>query len=484
MSSLFAQSEPGKKSYSLPKDREVFKAFIPDQGKLRQSPLPLPETSELEIMRHLSHLAARNVGIDTTFIPLGSCTMKYNPRCNEQAARIKGFAQTHPLAKSSTVQGNLQLMFELEKKLCQISGMYAGTLQPNAGAQGEFVGVQMINAYHKQSKDHKRTVMLIPDNAHGTNPATAHMCGLTVVTIKSCPNGDLNMDDLKKHLNDNIAGLMLTNPNTLGLFSSNIVEVAQLVHKAGGLLYYDGANLNPLMEIVRPGDMGFDVMHMNLHKTFSTPHGGGGPGSGPVFCNKRLEPFLPVPRVEKRENCYELITDKPWSIGRIASFHGNFGVYLRAYLYIILHGFKGLRKVAERAVIHANYLKSSLSKYFKVPYPQFCMHEFVLQADRFIDQGVRAQDIAKRLLDYGMHAPTIYFPLIVKECMLIEPTETESKKTLDQFVEAISCIVQEIEKDPDFVKKAPYKTAVSRLDEVRAAKQPVFSYFDEAYQSL
>lgn len=472
---IFEKSQKGQHAYSLPKDDSAFHAFMPPADKLRQQPAPLPEVSEIDLTRHFSLLARRNFGIDTHFYPLGSCTMKLNPRVNEYAARLPGFTRTHPLAADESVQGNLEITFSLIRHLCALSGMDAGSLLTNAGAQGEFAGIRMIAAYHKRRGDTKRTEILIPDNAHGTNPATAKMVGFDIVPIRTNAHGDLDIDHLKSVVSDRTAGLMLTNPNTLGLFSSAILEITSIIHDNGGLLYYDGANLNPLLQIARPGDMGFDVMHINLHKTFSTPHGGGGPGSGPVLCKDKLKDFLPVPRVEKLGEVYRRVWEAPHSIGYIASFHGNFSIYLRAYLYIMLHGLYGLRRIAELAVLNANYLKAKIGKLFTVPFPQHCMHEFVIQADNYIDKGVRALDIAKRLLDYGVHAPTIYFPLIVKECMLIEPTESESKATLDEFIDILHKIVDEIKADPELVKTAPHTQPVSRLDEVLAAKKPILS---------
>jgi glycine dehydrogenase subunit 2 len=473
---IFEKSQQDQHAYSLPADDKAFQQFSPPENFLRRESLPLPEVSEIDITRHFSELAHNNVGIDNLFYPLGSCTMKLNPRVNEWAANLPDFLRTHPLAPDEAVQGNLQIIHELLQILCQLSGMTAGTLLPNAGAQGEFVGIRMIASYHhKRGEDH-RNEMLIPDNAHGTNPATAAMCGYKTLAIRSNGDGDLDLEDLKRHLSNKTAGLMLTNPNTLGLFSSQIVETARLVHESGGLLYYDGANLNPLLNVVRPGDMGFDVMHINLHKTFSTPHGGGGPGSGPVLCNDKLKEFLPVPKVEFKNNAYSLKWEDPGSIGRISSFHGNFGIYLRAYLYAKLHGCYGLRKIAEASVVNANYLKKKLSSLFTIPFSQHCMHEFVIQADNFLDKGIKAMDIAKRLLDYGVYAPTVYFPLIIKECMLIEPTESESKETLDRFISILETIVNEIQTDPDLVKTAPHTQSVSRLDEVLAAKKPILKH--------
>lgn len=474
---IFERSQKGQRAFSLPKSHSAFEQFSPPEDLLRQDLLQFPEVSEIDLTRHFSTLASRNMGIDTHFYPLGSCTMKFNPRVNELCAAMTGFTETHPLAPCALVQGNLQLITELLQILCEVGGMTAGTLLPNAGAQGEFVGIRMISAYHAKRGDTLRTEILIPDNAHGTNPATAAMAGYKTVSIRSDEYGDLDIAHLNELVSERTACLMLTNPNTLGLFSPKILEIQQIIHSHGGLLYYDGANLNPILHVVRPGDMGFDVMHLNLHKTFSTPHGGGGPGSGPVLCNDKLKEFLPVPKVEQSlDGTYAIRWEDPCSIGSIASFHGNFGIYLRAYIYAKLHGHYGLRKIAEMAVLNANYLKSQISKYLTVPYSQPCMHEFVVQADSYLDKGVKALDIAKRLLDYNVHAPTIYFPLIIKECMLIEPTESESKETLDNFVEILHKIVDEIHQDPEVVKTAPHTKPVTRLDEVAAAKNPILKH--------
>lgn len=472
---IFEKTQSKQRAYSLPKSPKVFEVFKPPADLLREEPLPLPETSEIDLTRHFSQLAKRNMGIDTNFYPLGSCTMKLNPRVNELCAALPGFTRTHPLAPDETVQGNLQLIHELLAILCEVGGMSAGTLVPNAGAQGEFVGVRLIDAYHRHRGDEERKEILIPDNAHGTNPATASMAGLKTIPIRTNEQGDLDLTHLKSLVSSRTAGLMLTNPNTLGLFSSTILEIAKIIHEAGGLLYYDGANLNSILNIAKPGDMGFDVMHINLHKTFSTPHGGGGPGSGPVMCQDKLKAFLPLPRVEKEGERYRSVWQAEGSIGQVASFYGNFAIYLRAYLYSQLHGQAGLRRIAEVAVLNANYLKKRMEGLLTIPFPQFCMHEFVVQADNYLDQGVRALDIAKRLLDYGIHAPTIYFPLIVKECMLIEPTESESKQTLDEFIEVFKKIVEEIKENPSMVKSAPHEQPVSRLDEVLAAKRPILN---------
>lgn len=469
---VFEKSQSGQHAYSLQKDDADFQKFHPAKELLRQSDLPLPELSEIDLTRHFSEMASRNVGIDNVFYPLGSCTMKLNPRINEWCANLPGFINTHPFAPEESVQGNLQVIFDLIQLLCRICGMNAGTLLPNAGAQGEFTGIKMIAAYHQKRGDKHRNEIIIPDNAHGTNPATASMAGFKTISVKTNPKGDVDIVHLKHVVSERTAGLMLTNPNTLGLFSPVITDIAAIVHDHGGLMFCDGANLNAILNVARPGEMGFDVMHINLHKTFSTPHGGGGPGSGPVLCKAELKEFLPVPRVERVNDAYQIVWKDKDSIGNVASFHGNFAIYLRAYLYAKLHGNLGLRKIAEGAVLNANYLKKHFSGFFTIPYPQHCMHEFVVQADNYLDKGVKALDIAKRLLDYGVHAPTIYFPLIIKECMLIEPTESESKATLDRFVEIIQTIVNEINSNPEIVKSAPHSTPVSRPDEVRAAKQP------------
>ncbi len=482
--SVFRKSQRGQRAYSLPKEPEAFEDFAPPSHLLREGRVGLPELSELDITRHFAELAQRTVGIDNIFYPLGSCTMKLNPRVNEVAAALPGFTRTHPLAPDEAIQGNLRLTHELIGLLCRLCGMFAGSAVPNAGSQGEFVGLQMIRRHHETHGEGQRHEILVPDNAHGTNPATAAMAGYTTVSVRTDAHGDLDLAHLKSVVSDKTAGLMLTNPNTLGLFSPKILKILEIIHGAGGLGYYDGANLNAIMGLCRPGDMGFDVIHLNLHKTFSTPHGGGGPGSGPVLCSERLAPYLPVPRVIRElDGSYTTLSRDPNSIGEIASFRGNFGIYLRAYLYIKLHGFCGLRRVSEAAVINANYLKSQIAEVLNVPYPQHCMHEFVVQADAFLDKGIKAMDIAKRLLDYGVHAPTVYFPLIIKECLLIEPTETESKATLDFFIEAIKNVVKEIQEEPKLVSEAPHKLPVTRLDEVRAAKHPKLKEGSHEYQS-
>jgi len=476
METIFEKSQRKQRAYSLPRNSAAMAAFQPPERYSRKTEIPLPEVSEIDLTRHFSELAKSNMGIDTNFYPLGSCTMKLNPRINEVCAALPGFTRTHPLAPDDTVQGNFQIIDELTHILCEVSGMTAGSLIPNAGAQGEFTGIRMIAAYHHENGDLERNELLIPDNAHGTNPATATMAGFKTIPIRTDAEGDLDIEHLRSQVSSRTAGLMLTNPNTLGLFSNAIIEIAKIVHEAGGFLYYDGANLNSILNIVKPGEMGFDVMHINLHKTFSTPHGGGGPGSGPVLCNDKLKPWLPVPCVEKIGDTYHVQWETDKSIGQMATFYGNFGICLRAYVYAKMHGNYGMRRIAEVAVLNANYLKKKLQPYFTIPFEKMCMHEFVVQADNYLNKGIRALDIAKRLLDYGIHAPTIYFPLIIRECMLIEPTESESKRTLDYFVECIRKIVDEIRQTPELVSSAPHRQTVSRLDEVRAARNPILKH--------
>lgn len=474
---IFEKSKPGRTAYSLP-PRDVEEVDLDSKlpkHLLREEPVDLPEVSELQLVRHYTHLSQRNYGIDSGFYPLGSCTMKYNPKINEDVARLDGFSRIHPYQAEETVQGALQLLYELQQDLAEIAGMAAVSLQPAAGAQGEWTGLMMVRAYHEQ-KGEQRTKVLVPDTAHGTNPATATVAGYQTVTIPSNELGMVDVEELKKVLDEDVAALMLTNPNTLGLFEKDIVQIANLVHEVGGLLYYDGANANAILGKCRPGDMGFDIVHFNLHKTFSTPHGGGGPGAGPVGVTEELVPYLPVPRIEKDGERYVLNSDYPLSIGRVKAFYGNFGILVRAYTYIRTMGPEGLRKVSESAVLHANYVMKQLEPYFEVPYPQICKHEFVLSGSRQRKLGVRTLDMAKRLLDYGYHPPTIYFPLNVKECMMIEPTETESKETLDGFIEAMKQIAREVEENPDIVLTAPHHTVVKRLDEVTAARQPILRY--------
>jgi glycine dehydrogenase subunit 2 len=452
---------------------------LEEMPELLREDLPLPELSEVDVVRHFTRLSKLNYCIDQGMYPLGSCTMKYNPKINEDVARLGGFALTHPLQPIETVQGNLLLMFELQEWLKEIGGFAAVTLQPAAGAQGELTGVLIIRAYHRSRGDTKRTKILIPDSAHGTNPASSAMSGLEVVELKSDRRGNVDLDALRQHCDDNLAGLMLTNPNTLGLFDENVIEVTRMVHDVGGLVYGDGANMNALLGIVRPGDLGIDVMHYNLHKTFSTPHGGGGPGSGPVGVLAHLADFLPSPMVgivepgdDDQPPLYGFV-DPAKSIGRVKAFHGQFGMMVRAYTYICMHGPEGLRQVSEYAVLNANYLMNLLRKTYHLPYDRTCMHEFVLEGQWEDAPEIHALDIAKRMMDYGLHPPTNYFPLIVHEALMIEPTETESKQTLDAFVEVMRKIASEAHAEPDLLKTAPHTTPVGRLDEVKAAKELV-----------
>ncbi len=448
---------------------------IPKQY-LRAEPAFLPEVSELEAVRHFTNLSKRNFAIDSHFYPLGSCTMKYNPRGVHKLAMLPEFLRAHPLAPETHTQGFLQSMFELQNMLADITGMTGVSLSPMAGAQGEFAGVSMIAAYHRARHDHQRTEMLVPDAAHGTNPATAAQCGFTVKEIPTNSDGDVDLEALQQAVGPQTAGIMLTNPSTLGVFERQITNIAKIVHEAGGLLYYDGANLNAILGKVRPGDMGFDVMHMNLHKTFATPHGGGGPGAGPVACNDKLKPFLPIPYIHKQDNRYLLVNKKhaPQSIGRLSAFLGNAGILLRAYIYIRMLGRDGLIRVGEHATLNANYLMAKLRDAgFECAFTRRrATHEFIITLKNEAKScGVTALDFAKRLLDYGFHAPTMYFPLLVPECLLIEPTETESKQTLDKFVDAMIAIRHEAETQPHLLKFAPHTMSVKRLDDVRAAKE-------------
>lgn len=474
---IFEMSQPGRISYSLPElDVPFTEEAIPAQY-LRQVPAELPEVAELDLMRHYTELSRRNHGVDNGFYPLGSCTMKYNPKINEDVARYAGFSKIHPYQPQESVQGALQLLFELQEDLSEITGMDQVTLQPAAGAQGEWTGLMMIRAYHESKGQTGRNKVIVPDSAHGTNPASATVAGFETITIPSNEKGLVDVEELKKVLSDDTAALMLTNPNTLGLFEEDIKIIADLVHEAGGLLYYDGANANAILGIARPGDMGFDVVHLNLHKTFTTPHGGGGPGAGPVGVKKELIPFLPAPMVEKDEQGqYFLQYDIPNTIGRVKGYYGNFGILVRAYTYIRTMGPDGLRKVSEYAVLNANYMLRRLEPYFDVPFKQACKHEFVLSGNRQKQHGVRTLDMAKRLLDFGYHPPTIYFPLIVEECLMFEPTETESKETLDRFIDVMIQIAKEAEETPEIVQEAPHHTVVKRMDEVTAARKPILRW--------
>jgi glycine dehydrogenase subunit 2 len=422
-------------------------------------------------VRYFTNLSAQNLSVDTGFYPLGSCTMKYSPRVNEEAARMPGFARLHPRQPAATTQGALQLLHELQGFLTEITGMDAASLAPSAGAHGEFTGMLLFRAYHASLGQAERRQVLVPDSAHGTNPASAAMAGFEVVEVRSDAQGNMDLDHLRSLLSDRVAGIMLTMPTTLGLFDPNTVEVCRLVHEVGGLVYGDGANMNALVGRARLGDMGFDVMHLNLHKTFSTPHGGGGPGAGPICVKEFLAPFLPTPVVDQRDEGY-ILRSPERSVGAIGSFYGNFGVLVRAYAYIRTLGAEGLREVSENAVLNANYVLARLRDVYHLPYDRSCMHEVVFSASRQRRQGVRALDIAKRLLDHGFYAPTIYFPLIVEEAMMIEPTETESLETIDSFIEAMRAIARETEEEPETVRGAPYNTPVGRLDEARAARRP------------
>lgn len=442
---------------------------------LRKKHAKLPSLSELDVVRHFTNLSHKNFCVDANFYPLGSCTMKYNPKCLDGLASLPGFAEIHPYQDEASIQGALKILYEMQGFLSDITGMDEFTLQPAAGAHGELCGLLMISAYHRAKKAHKSKV-LIPDSAHGTNPATAAFCGYEVVQVKTDAKGHVDIRDLEAKLDKEVACLMLTNPNTLGLFEEDILEMAQKVHKVGGLVYYDGANMNALLGIARPGDMGFDVVHLNLHKTFAVPHGSGGPGSGPVGVKKELLPYLPYPRVLKNKDAYFFEKKNPSSIGKLRSFYGNFGAIIRSYGYIKALGREGLKAVSENAILNANYLRVKLREHFEVPYDGYCMHEFVMSASRQKQKGVKTLDIAKRLLDYGMHAPTVYFPLVVEESMMIEPTETESKEALDKFVDALLCINREIDENPEKVLNAPHTTPVRRIDEVQAARFPNIRY--------
>jgi glycine dehydrogenase subunit 2 len=470
---IFEKSTPGHCEAKLPAAGVAEKplAELLPAGMIRKEAPALPEVSELDVMRHFTRLSQLNYSIDTNFYPLGSCTMKYNPKVNELAARLDGFSGLHPYQPTETTQGALKLLHDLEKMLASLTGMERVTLQPAAGAHGEFTGIMMIRAYH-EARNQKRTKVLVPDSAHGTNPATAALAGYEVVSIASNARGLVDVDDLKAHLGPDVAALMMTNPNTLGLFEEDILEIAGLVHETGALLYYDGANLNAIMGTVRPGDMGFDVMHLNLHKTMSTPHGGGGPGAGPVAVSKRLVPYLPTPTVEFADGQYFLSFERPESIGRMRAFYGNFGVLVRAYTYIMTMGRDGLTQASKDAVLNANYVRAGIKDLFDLPHTQPCMHEFVLSGDRQKAKGANTMAMAKRLIDYGFHPPTVYFPLIVHEAMMIEPTDTESKATLDQFIAAMRQIAHEVETEIEVVTGAPYTSPIGKVDEVTAARKP------------
>ncbi|MBN8236606.1 aminomethyl-transferring glycine dehydrogenase subunit GcvPB [Halobacillus kuroshimensis] len=475
---IFEWSQESRTGFSLPEldvpDTDIDEMF--EDAYVRQDAPQLPEVSELQIMRHYTGLSKRNHGVDSGFYPLGSCTMKYNPKMNEDVARLAGFSHIHPYQPEETVQGALHLMYDLQESLVEITGMDTVTLQPAAGAHGEWTGLMMIRAFHEANGDHQRTKVIVPDSAHGTNPASATVAGFEAVTVKSDERGLVDLEDLKRVVDEQTAALMLTNPNTLGLFEEDIEEMAAIVHEAGGRLYYDGANLNAILGYARPGDMGFDVVHLNLHKTFTGPHGGGGPGSGPVGVTAELEPFLPKPILTKKDGRYKFDDDRPRSIGRVKPYYGNFGINVRAYTYIRTMGPEGLKKVSEYAVLNANYMMRRLQEAFDLPFDRHCKHEFILSGRRQKKLGVRTLDMAKRLLDFGYHPPTIYFPINVEEALMIEPTETESKETLDDFIDRMLQIAKEAEEEPETVQEAPHTTIVSRMDETQAARKPVLRH--------
>lgn len=488
---IFEKSELGREALGISRVSSTNKSndINIEKKYLRRDDINLPEVHEMEVVRHFTNLSSKNFAIDKQFYPLGSCTMKYNPRIAHKLALLPEFANLHPLADPSHNQGFLSCIYELQEMLSDITGMQEVSLSPMAGAQGEFAGVAMIKAYHQDRKDFDRVEMLVPDSAHGTNPASAVQCGFTVKEIPTKANGDLDLDQLKKLVGPKTAGIMLTNPSTLGLFERDILEIAKTIHEAGGLLYYDGANLNAILGRVRPGDMGFDVMHMNLHKTFATPHGGGGPGSGPVAANSRLAPYLPTPIVAKIKNddgsdkfVWHSKAARPKSIGRLSAFMGNAGVLLRAYIYIRALGREGLSTVSDLATLNANYLAKRLYNLeLDLAFPdRLATHEFIVTLKKFVkNYNINAMDVAKRLLDKGFHAPTTYFPLLIPECWLIEPTETESKQEIDRFVAAIEEILLEVKEQPDTIRKAPHTMPVTRLDDVRAVRELDIVYADE-----
>lgn len=472
---IFDKSEDGRTGYSLPKLDVEKKYNLSDKFK-RKNAARLPEVSEIEVARHFQRLSHLNFNIEKGMYPLGSCTMKYNPKINEVTASLPGFSGLHPLMNEDYSQGALQVMYELGECLKEISGLPGVSLQPAAGSQGELTAIYLFKKYFEDRNDVKRDTILIPDAAHGTNPASAAIAGFKVETVKSRPDGRTDIDDLRAKAGDNTAAFMLTNPNTVGLFEKNIVEVSKIVRQAGGLMYMDGANLNALMSIVRPGDMGFDCMHINLHKTFSTPHGGGGPGAGPICVGNDLIKYLPKPEITMVNDKYRINNELPDSIGKVHSFFGNFGVLVRAYTYIRMNGAKGLKKISEAAVINANYIFSQLKENYMIPYDEHCMHECIISGNKQKEYGVTTRDIAKRLVDYGFHAPTVYFPLVVPEAMLIEPTETENLGNLQGFVNAMNSIAKEAVENPEIVKNAPHTAPLKRLDEALAARNLNVSY--------
>ena len=470
---IFEKSSPGRRCFTLPAcdvPEKSIQDLLPAK-MLRKQETKLPEVSEIDVVRHFTRISQTNFCVDTNFYPLGSCTMKYNPKINEDVSRLEGFIKLHPYQPVEQCQGILKLLYDFEQMLKSISGMSAFTLQPAAGAHGELTGMLIIRAY-MEKKGETRHKIIVPDSAHGTNPASAALCGYDVESIPSNAEGLVDIKKLKDLFTRDTAALMITNPNTLGLFEKDIVEICKIAHDAGGLVYCDGANMNALMGVAKPKDMGIDILHLNLHKTFSTPHGGGGPGAGPIGVTDALKPFLPIPRIELNNNNYILNYNYPDSIGKVRAFYGHVGMMIRAYTYLLTLGKEGVRKVGEYAVLNANYLRHKLAKYYDIPYGKTCMHEFVISAKKQKKNGVSALDIAKRLLDYGFHAPTIYFPLIVEEALMIEPTETESRETLDAFAEAMIKIAEDIERQPEVIRNSPQTTPISRPDEMKAAREP------------
>jgi glycine dehydrogenase subunit 2 len=480
MKLIFEQSQAGRRGGELPR-YELPPPHVPDELRRREPPR-LPEIAEPEIVRHFTELSTRNFGIDTGFYPLGSCTMKHNPRVNERLAMLPGFRDLHPLQDEDGSQGALELMWRLQEALIEVSGLHACSLQPAAGSQGELTGLMLMRAYFAdRGEADRRDTIITADTAHGTNPASVTMAGYKLAKVDTDTRGNINLEHLRELVNERTAGLMLTNPSTLGLFDEHIEEIAETFHEAGALLYYDGANLNAVCGISRPGDMGFDIVHINLHKTFSQPHGGGGPGGGPIVVRDRLEPFLPVPAVVREDDRFRLDFNRPKSIGKVRGFTGPFGVFVRSYAYIRSYGPR-LREMSETAVLNANYLLARLRESYDLPFDRLCMHEFVLGARTLKrEYGISALDVAKRLMDYGFHPPTVYFPLVVPEALMIEPTETEAKETLDAFADAMIAIAREAHDDPDVVREAPHHRPVGRLDEVRAAKNPVVKYAFDAH---
>ncbi len=478
---IFELSKSGRKGYSLPEYASEHSTAELPQALRRSEEAGLPECDELTVVRHYTNLSHNNFGVDDGFYPLGSCTMKYNPALNEEVGALEEFAALHPQQSATSCQGALLVYYNLQKSLAELTGLSRFTLNPCAGAHGELTGLMIIRAYHDSRGDDKRRKVLIPDSAHGTNPASAAVCGMDVVEVKSLDDGTVDVDDLKAKIAehaDEVAAMMMTNPNTLGIFERNIPAIAQMVHECGALMYYDGANLNPMLGVARPGDMGFDVMHINLHKTFSTPHGGGGPGSGPVGVRKGLEDFLPTPRVEydEQSDTFTIATDDEKSMGSVGNFFGNFGVVLKAYAWICSLGKEHIKEVGPLATLNANYIKQQLKDVYELPIEGVCKHEFVFDGLKDKSTGVTTMDVAKRLLDYGYHAPTIYFPLLFHEAMMIEPTESESKETIDSFIEVMRTIAREAKEQPELVKTAPHTTPIGRVDDVLAAKQPVLTY--------